>query len=125
MAEFRLAKPAEEAIESILAQSEQEWGSTGRERYEALFVRAILDVAVSPRRGGSIRETGAGTGLRSYHLKHSRKRVPDPPGRVGAPRNVLIYEVAADGITDILGVVHERMLRGQAIAHIKARLGLT
>jgi len=48
-----------------------------------------------------------------------RTRLPNPPGRVGEPRHVLIYEVAVDGLVDIIAIVPDPVPREVAIARIR------
>ena len=104
MAEWRLAGPAEAQLVRILADSAEGWGPAGRDRYAALLLAAMQDVADDPARPGSTLIEGR---LRIYHCRHSRRRVATPPGRVRRPRHVLVYEVAADGVVDILGLFYD------------------
>lgn len=41
--------------------------------------------------------------------RHNRDRVGDPPGRVGRPRHALVYEPAADGAVNIVGLIPDRV----------------
>ncbi len=91
-----------------------------RERYATLFVTAMRDVAADPGRPGSRTEPAVDADLRTYHLGHSRGRVPVAAGRVRKPRHALVYCVAADGVVDILGIVHDRMSRAGALRSIMA-----
>jgi toxin ParE1/3/4 len=118
VADFRLSRPAQDAIELILLDSEREFGARARLRYEALLLAAILDVAADPARPGSKAQQDIDPAVRLYHLASSRMRVPDPPGRVREPRHLLVYEAGPDGVVDILGLLHERMLRPRALRRI-------
>ena len=51
-----------------------------------------------------------------YHLRHSRERVGNPPGRVRKPRHVLVYEPAADEAVDILGLIPDRIPTAVALS---------
>lgn len=115
MARYRLALVAEAEITRILAQSEREFGAAARERYAALLVAAIEELAADPNRLGVREEPLVDRQLRTYHLSRSKGRVPTPPGQVGKPRHALVFEVADDGTVIILGVIHERMERGAAL----------
>lgn len=53
-----------------------------------------------------------------YRLDHSREHVPDPAGRVRAPRHALILRVAHDGVVEFIGIIHDHMLRGRALRKI-------
>ena len=118
MAEVRLTWRAEEAIEEILAQSEREFGDRARARYRALLERALQDIGEDPVRNGSRPVAELDATVRTYHLDGSRSRVRDPPGRVGSPRHIVVYRVTPDGAVNILGVIHERMLRFRAIRRL-------
>jgi toxin ParE1/3/4 len=88
-------------------------------RYEALLAQAAVDLAQDPRRPGA-RVVGS---VLVYHLVHSRDRVPDPPGRVRRPRHLLVARPGTDGVLDVLGIVHERMLLGRALRGILRDVG--
>ena len=118
MAEFRLSASAETAIDDILVRSERTFGELARERYAALFVAAMTDVADDLNRPGVKRIETSRHPLALYHIGRSRERVADPPGRVGEPRHLIVFRQAADGVVEILGVIHERMLRGRALRRI-------
>lgn len=104
----------------VLADSERMFGPSARQRYAALFVAAIRDVASEPARPGSHREVDVSGDLRTYHIGHSRFRIPTDIGRVKSPRHALVYTVAADGVVDVLGIIHERMDRTDALRRIVA-----
>lgn len=104
MAEWRLAAPAEAQLARILADSLRGWGVAGRDRYAALLIAAMQDVADEPDRIGSQRVEGE---VRLYHTRHSKRRVADPPGSVRRPRHLLVYERAPDGVIDILGLFYD------------------
>ncbi|MFI4986313.1 MAG: type II toxin-antitoxin system RelE/ParE family toxin [Alphaproteobacteria bacterium] len=118
MADYRLSAAAETEIDAILVRSEDSFGADARKRYAALFVAAMQDVSEAPQRPSVVWLRVARHRVGLYHIHHSRAHVPDPPGRVGEPRHVIVIRVADDGIVDILGVMHERMLRGRALRRI-------
>lgn len=118
MADYRLTVPAEEQIDEILDWSEHNFGELGRERYAALLVVAMDDVAANPRRKAVVRKSFASVEVGVYHIRESRKHVPDPPGQVGDPRHILIFRNARDGIIDILGFIHDNMLLKRALRRL-------
>lgn len=67
---------------------------------------------------GPRRRLTAQRGIGVCHISHSRQCVPDPPDSVGEPRHYLVFGVGHEGIVDILGFVHERMLLGRALGRI-------
>jgi toxin ParE1/3/4 len=109
MADYVISLAAQEDIDAILDWTEEWFEASGRLRYEALLIQAILDVAKDPRRFGSCDspELAAGAGI--YHLKHSRDRVDAAIGRVRHPRHFLLYRLREDGLVEISRVLHERM----------------
>ncbi len=62
----------------------------------------------SPAMPGS-RDVPKVAGVRTLHLRSVRRLVPREH-RVGQPRHLVVYRVAPDGVTEILSVVHDRML---------------
>ena len=123
MTDYRLSGPAEAKIKEILAESEREFGTQARERYAALMIRAIEDIAENHDRMGVEHHRGLDDRLGTYHLRYSRKRVLNPPGRVKDPRHLLVFRMAEDGIVDILGVLHDSMLPKRAIRKILSQTG--
>jgi toxin ParE1/3/4 len=53
MRPYRFSPQAEQDIEAILAWTHEGFGEKARVRYEALPIRAMLDVAESPQRAES------------------------------------------------------------------------
>jgi len=118
VAEFRLADPTKAQIREILARSEDEFGEQRRERYSALFVKAMEDVAGDPEQALVEWKRLSRFDIGTYHISHSRKHVKDPPGRVRNPKYVLVFSIARDGVVDFIGILHERMLRVRALRKI-------
>lgn len=119
MASYRLSRQARSVITAILARSAQEFGPAARDRYAALLLQAMRDIAETPTRTGTAQDHTVDPTCRFYHIRHSRTRVPTPPGRVGNPRHVLVYEVASDGIVDILAVIPDPVPREIAVARLR------
>jgi toxin ParE1/3/4 len=109
MPRFRLSPQAERDIESILAWSQAEFGEKARLRYEALLLRALLDLADSPDRPGSQDRPELAPGARTYHLRHSRDRVKKSTGQVQRPRHFLLFRVLDDGTVEVGRVLHDAM----------------
>lgn len=109
MSDYRLGARVAARIRALLIDGEDRFGPLARDRYAALILQAIRDVAEEPDRSSARRVPFADRKARLYHLRHSRERVPDPPGRVGDPRHILVYEIGADGIVNILGLIPDRV----------------
>src|SRR5690242_2853722 len=99
---------AEEDIESILRWSQDQFGERARGRYEALLGQAIVDLAEKPDRAGSHERPELGPLARTYHLRHSRKRVKTSTGRVKEPRHFILFRVRS-GNLEIGRVLHDSM----------------
>jgi toxin ParE1/3/4 len=109
MPRFVVSPAAERDIESILAWTHQRFGASGRLRYEALVVQAIVDVADDPERPGSRSRPEIAAAVRTYHLCHSRNRVEVSAGRVRRPRHLLLYRTCDNGRIEIGRVLHDNM----------------
>jgi toxin ParE1/3/4 len=102
-----VAPAAVEDIESILAWTHERFVERARLRYEALLIRAIIDIADQPNRAGSSRRPEIAAFARTYNLAHSRKRVTGGVGRVKQPRHFILYRTRADGTVEIGRVLHD------------------
>ncbi|RUL84611.1 type II toxin-antitoxin system RelE/ParE family toxin [Tautonia sociabilis] len=109
MAHYRLSPQAEQDIEAILAWTHEEFGEKARLRYEALLIRAILDVAEAPECVGSHDRPEIVAGARTYHLRHSRDHVKRSVGRVRRPRHFLLYRTIAEGGVEVGRILHDSM----------------
>jgi toxin ParE1/3/4 len=118
MAGYRLAASAERQIEEILFVSQDKFGSATRERYAALLVTAMQDVADNPRRRRVTWKRTSSGDIGVYHIRESRKSAPNPPGTVGEPRHYIVFRIGADGIVDILGFIHDSMLFDRALRRL-------
>ena len=109
MRPYRVSPQAERDIEAILAWTHEEYGEKARVRYEALLVRAMLDVAESPERAGSQDRPEIAPSARTFHIRHSRDRVKKSIGKVKQPRHFLLYRALAGGPIEIGRVLHDGM----------------
>lgn len=118
MSAFRLSAAAEDDLDRILDWSEERFHAVGRRRYATPLVQAMQDVADAPDRVGVewMRSLNHRVGL--YHVWHSRAHVVDPAERIHAPRHLIVFRVAEDGVVDVLGFLHDQMLRGRALRRI-------
>jgi len=104
-----IAPAAQHDLQGVIAWTEEEWGEKAASRYEALVVRAMLDVATNPELPGSCHRPELADAARTYHLAYSRKHVPATAGRVKRPRHFLLYRTRTDGVVEIGRVLHESM----------------
>ncbi|MGO8753580.1 MAG: type II toxin-antitoxin system RelE/ParE family toxin [Thermoguttaceae bacterium] len=109
MCRYVISPAAERDMQSILEWTHERFGQQGRLRYEALLVRAIVDVADDPERAGSQTRPEIAPAARTYHLWYSRDRVQPASDRVRRPRHFLLYRIRDDRRVEIGRVLHERM----------------
>ena len=109
MPRYIISPAAERDMESILAWTHERFGAQARLRYEALLVRAILDVADDAGRTGCQGRPEIAPDARTYHLWHSRDRVEPASDRVRSPRHFLLFRIRENGIIEIGRVLHEAM----------------
>lgn len=113
MARYRLSAPAQADIADILKSSEAQHGADARVRYRALLTAAMRRTAADPQGLSSVARDNLLTGLRSFHIRHSRDESREPP--VAHPVHVIFYRVAAPGLIEIVRVLHERMEPGRHV----------
>jgi toxin ParE1/3/4 len=109
MSRFRVSSLAEADIEAILEWTHEHFGENARVRYEALLLRAILDIASGRSGLGSVSCPEIAADARIYHIKHSRDRITRLIGRVRRPRHFLLYRLDSDGVIEISRVLHDSM----------------
>jgi toxin ParE1/3/4 len=118
MGDYRLSAGAEAQLDEILDWSEQRFGPAARERYAEVILAAFRSIADDPRQPNAhwrrIRKRQIGV----YHIANSRDHVAAELGRVSEPRHYLVFSVGTDGVTEILGFVHDRMLLGRAFRRL-------
>lgn len=107
MARFRLSRPAQADLATILATSAERWGIDGRQRYAAILAAAMRKVAADPEGPATRDRTELLRGVRSLHIRHARGN--DPDEKVRQPVHVLYYRAVAPEMIEIIRVLHERM----------------
>lgn len=108
MALVRLSAFAEDDIVAILARTEETFGEAARLRYEALLAVCLRDIAIDPLCLGSAARPEIGKGIRTYHLRHGRTRVPSA-SLVRKPRHFLLYRALTPEIVGVGRVLHDAM----------------
>lgn len=109
MANYRLSDIAQQDIEAILSWTQVQFGDGQRLRYEALLVRAILDVAADPGRAGVQKRPDLHPDALSYHLYFSRTHVQSSVGQVRKPRHFLLCRLLNASDLEIARVLHDSM----------------
>jgi toxin ParE1/3/4 len=101
---------ARDDIADILDSSAEHFGRSARLRYEALLQAALRDLADDPARPGSQARSEFTGAVRTYHLRHSRRRqrragMPAPT----TPRHLIVYRQPAPDELLILRLLHDAM----------------
>lgn len=107
MARYRLSDPAKADIAAILKRSADLHGLQTRVRYRALLTAALRRVATEPEGPLTTDHTGLLPGVRSFHIRHSRKESRE--ARVASPVHVIFYRALQPGLVEVVRVLHERM----------------
>lgn len=113
---YRLTRAAEEQIDALLLDSARTRGIEAAGRYGELILLAMAALGDEPDVLGSV-EVPRLPGIRAYPTRLSRLRV-QPTRRVAAPRHLVIHRLASDGVVEILGLVHDRMVLSWAARKI-------
>lgn len=109
---YRLTRAAEAQIDAILLDSFRSHGIEAAGRYGQLIVAAMAALGGNPELPGNT-EIAHLPGIRAYPIRLGRTWA-EPARRVRAPRHLVVYRVAADGIVDVLALVHDRMVLSRA-----------
>jgi toxin ParE1/3/4 len=116
---YRLLGGAEDDIDRILLQSARRWGIDAARRYD-LLIRAVFNVVGDDPALPGHQAVAKVAGVRVYPFRLGRRLV-DPEQRVGQPRHVVVYRVAADGVVEIVGIAHDRMLLARAARRMQRK----
>jgi len=107
MSGFRLARPAQIDLVNILSTSAERWAAEGRQRYAAVLIAAMRQVAAEPDGPLTRKRPDLRSGIRSFHVRYARR---SPEGAtVRKVVHVLYYRVAEESVIEIIRVLHERM----------------
>ena len=113
---YRLTRTAEDQIDALLLDSARDHGLEAAGRYGQLILTVMAALGEEPQMIGSA-EVPRLPGIRAYPTRLARQRV-EPARRVASPRHLVIYRLAADGVVEILGLVHDRMVLSRAARRI-------
>ncbi|MGE0040618.1 MAG: type II toxin-antitoxin system RelE/ParE family toxin [Vicinamibacterales bacterium] len=115
MARFRLARPAELDLASILATSAERWGRDGQRRYAVVLADAMRQVADDPKGPLTRSRAELRAGVRSFHVRSAHRSAE--AAKVRKPVHVLYYRVAEPGVIEIVRVLHDRMDPSRHLEH--------
>lgn len=113
---YRLTRTAEDQIDALLLDSARDHGLEAAGRYGQLILTAMAILGEEPQMIGSV-EVPRLSGIRAYPTRLARQRI-EPARRVASPRHLVIYRLGADGVVEILGLVHDRMVLSRAVRRI-------
>lgn len=109
MPQYRISNAARADIVDILRRSQTQFGDQARQRYQALILTALQDLASTPYRIGSYDRGEVAPGLRSYHLTYSREQAKHTHGTVKSPRHIVFYRMANDDLIEVVRLLHDTM----------------
>lgn len=118
---YRLLGGAEDDIDRILARSAAEWGFSAAERYHRLMLTVFAVLADDPTHIASQAVSGV-PGVRAYPFRLAR-HLAAPEDRVRDPRHLVIYRIGADGVVEIMGRAHDKMLLDRAARRMRRAAG--
>lgn len=118
---YRLLAGAEADIDRILLESARAFGVGAAERYDLLMRSVFAALAAVPDRPGS-QEVATAAGVWVYPLRIGRRLVAREQ-RVGRPRHIVVYRVGSDGVAEIIGLAHDRMLLSRAVLRMRRAAG--
>lgn len=110
---YRLLAGAQADIDRILYDSAREFGIEAAARYDLLMRAVFAAVGESSDRPGSQKVPGV-DGVWVYPLRLGRRLVALGQ-RVGRPRHIVVYRLGTDGVVEIIGLAHDRMLLARAV----------
>lgn len=113
---YRLTRIAEDQIDALLIDSARDHGLEAAGRYGQLILTVMAALGDEPQMIGSV-EVPRLPGIRAYPTRLARQRI-EPARRVASPRHLVIYRLAANGVVEILGLVHDRMVLSRAVRRI-------
>ncbi|WP_426944880.1 type II toxin-antitoxin system RelE/ParE family toxin [Pseudomonas oryzihabitans] len=105
---YRISVEARQDLADILVYSAQQLGPAARKRYQSLLLGSFNLIATNPYGPVSHARDELHEGLRSLHLAHAPRGIPSEQ-RVGQPRHVVFYRMAADDVIEIVRLLHDLM----------------
>lgn len=105
---IRFYPAARADIKDALRWSLVHFGPGALRRYQRLITVALSEIAADPCLAHSYELSGLQSGIRLYHLRHSRKRAAIEGRMVREPRHFIAYRVLKSGVT-IVRLLHDRM----------------
>jgi toxin ParE1/3/4 len=114
---YRLVAGAAADLRRIIIESGRKWGIDAAVRYDLLIRTVLSTVANDPTVVGSYDMPDV-PGMRAYPLRIARRKLAIEL-RVGEPRHIVVYRVGRDGVVEVLGLAHDRMLLSRAARRMK------
>ena len=105
---LRYLPAAKKDIKDVLKWSTENLGEAAAKRYQQLISVALSEIAADPALNHSYEVRGLPTGIRLYHLRHSRNHAAVGGQIVKTPCHFVAYLVR-DADTLIVRVLHDRM----------------
>ena len=113
---YRLTRAAEDQIDALLLESARDHGLEAAGRYGQLILAVMAALGDNPKILGSV-DVPRLRGVLVFPIRLLRQRA-EPARRVGRPRHLVVYRSGTDGVIEILGLVHDRMVLSRAARRI-------
>lgn len=110
---YRLTATAERQIDVSILEGAQRFGTAAAARYLQLILSVMADLGAGATPITVIAVPRL-AGIQAYPLRLARRRSP-PADRVGSPRHLVVFRSGTDGMVEILGLVHDRMILSLAV----------
>jgi toxin ParE1/3/4 len=104
-----LTEAAKADIAQILRASAADFGEAARVRYAALITAGLNDLLSDPLRPASAARLELQAGVRTYHLRHCRRRAGGGRAAVRTPRHLIVYLTPAPDLVMVVRVLHDAM----------------
>lgn len=109
---YRLVGGSVPQVNRILIESARKFGLAAADRYHSLMLAAFAALVDRPA-DADRSDSFLPPGVRAYPLALARELVP-PEERVGRPWHIVVYRIGPDGVAEVLGLAHDRMLLSRA-----------
>ncbi|MCB1097741.1 MAG: type II toxin-antitoxin system RelE/ParE family toxin [Verrucomicrobiae bacterium] len=106
MLDYRVSDAAQRDIENLTGYTAERFGELALDRYLRLLDVTITKLRSDPERPGIRNFSGK---VRKCHLSLWKEDAKMSHGVVKHPRHVLFFQIADDGVLEVIRVLHDSM----------------
>jgi toxin ParE1/3/4 len=118
---FRLAGRTEVRLTRIILESARKFGFDAADQYDRLMFATFAAIGDNPLHPASV-DLAKLPGVRVFPLHLGRRLVP-PEFRVKQPRHIVVYRLAPDGLVEVIGLAHDRVMLDRAARRMQREAG--